>query len=432
MKAIEHSLEDFCRTGDVVDELCVTPVPPVLNCPENFFTACTDEENAEASCCAKGETISKSELCRDGSKEQDGTCKRIIVRPAKLACPPHHALGMVGDKGLQCILQETGGVSATCRPPDTLSPEGDACIATVEEGFQYVCPEGYQCSAAPLMEKKHEKKKGNFCASCLKLFEAEPKCACPDGEEESEGFCFESGALETCRARRQAAANRPGKGVTAPPGKAAVRPPGKATARPPGKAAVSAENAENESSPEVKCKPLSRILCTCEETFMLSCSGSNCTCIKKEEIPVNPECRGTPTESGGCTVQVQKAPYYECAEGFSCEVVDKHGRCTCVNTTSVEPHLECDSGLREGDKCIEIVNETKTLECPPGFAEACISTGCSCMKTILARRIQQCPLGAVSIQGLCATVATPFTGCRKGELQGEKCIQNYLVPAVCE
>lgn len=276
-----------------------------------------------------------------------------------------------------------------CAHPDTLSPEGDSCLTTVEQGFEYICPDGYECIAHSLKKHKHY---SPICSACAKTLEKHPICGCEEGQEELDGFCYEAGTFELCQSRRGLPRKQ------APPKKKVVHP--KYPAKEP-------------HEPEVNCKPLCRVSCTCDHPYTIQCADNMCTCINREIIPVIPVCRGQTDEDGNCIAQVQKRLLYQCAEGFTCDVVNKKGRCNCVRVTTAEPTMRCAAGQPHEDKCVEVIREPKLVDCPRGYSETCCDNKCSCTKTTLATREVKCAAGAVSIQGECAFVSKPSAGCEE-------------------
>lgn len=367
----------------MVDGLCVTPAPQVLQCPHDYVTVCKNKDRSESPCCAKEETAEKAARCRDGTDSHDGRCTRILARERVHECPPGHAL--MSSHGTQCIKQEYGEAAPACVYPDELSPEGDSCLTTIQQGFEYICPDEYECVARSLKKKK---KYSPLCSACVKIEKAQPTCGCPEGQDEFNGFCYEAGTYEFCQSR---------KGL----------PQKQAPPRKKGYTAVELYDQQ----PEVNCKPLGHVTCTCDLPFSLQGSGESSTCIHRDLIPAVPICRGQTDENGNCIAQVQKRVLYECAEGFTCDVVNKKGRCNCVRLTAVEPTKRCASGEEREDKCIEIIEEPKILECPQGYSETCCDNICTCTKTTLAVREIHCAPGAVSIQGDCAYVSKPSTSC---------------------
>lgn len=365
----------------MVDDLCVIPAAPVLQCPDDHITVCNHKDRVEAPCCAKGETAERVAHCRDGAESHDGQCMRMLGHEIVHDCPPGHALSI---HKTECIKEELGEIAPTCIYPDVLSPEGDSCLTTVEQGFEYVCPEGYECVSHSL--KKHM---SPICSACAKTQETSPACGCCEDQEEFEGYCYDAGTHELCQARRGLPRKQ------APPKKHHHYP--------------SKDPYDHE--PEVDCKPLGRVSCTCEHPFTLHCNDGSCTCINREIIPVVPVCRGHTDEQGNCIAQVQKRLLYHCSEGFTCDTINKKGECQCIRISSAKPTKRCVSGEEHYGKCVEFIQEPSVVDCPHGYSENCCEGICSCTKTSLAVRELRCDSGAVSIQGECAYVSKPSAGC---------------------
>lgn len=381
-EALLRQLKEICRSGRMVDDLCVTPAQPVLQCPDDHITVCNHKDRAEAPCCAKGETAERVAHCRDGAESHDGQCMRMLRHELAHECPPGHALSI---HKTECIKEELGEAAPMCIYPDVLSPEGDSCLTTVEQGFEYVCPEGYECVSHSL--KKH---KSPICSACAKTEEMIPTCGCGEDQEEFEGHCYDAGVHELCQARRGLPRKQ------APPKKKDHHYPSK-------------EPYEHE--PEVDCKPLGRVTCTCEHPYNLDCNDHSCICINREIIPVVPVCRGQTDEHGNCIAQVQKRLLYQCSEGFTCDTVNKKGECQCTRISSVKPTKRCITGEEHEGKCVELVQEPSVVECPHGYSEHCCDDICSCTKTSLAVREVRCGAGAVSVEGECAYVSKPSSCC---------------------
>lgn len=401
-RSVDTDPQEVCRQGKMVDDLCVTPAPSILQCPEEHITICREKDRAESPCCAKTETADRVSRCREGAKSQQGHCVRTLSHPLVNYCPAEYALNAGGT---ECIKQEFGKASPLCVAPDVLSPEGDSCLTTVQEGFQYICPDGYECVAQSM---KKSKTFSPICSACAKTEETQPDCRCPEDQEEVDGFCYEAGTSAACQSR-----------LTVPLKQAQLKKKG-----------VPAKE-RGKGSEVVNCKPLGRISCTCNHPYKLQCDGNNCTCIHTETIPPTPICKGYTDADGNCLSQVQKRLLYECAEGFTCDVVDKKGRCHCVRITSVAPVQRCAAGTHEDGKCLEVVKEPQIVECPSGHTETCCDSICTCTKTTLAVRDIKCAVGAVSIQGECVYVSKPSAGCAEGLLRGEKCIQEHMAPRIC-
>lgn len=383
-----RSSQELCRSGQMVDGLCITPATPILQCPDEHIAVCKKKDRAESPCCARAETAERIARCRDGAESHDGQCTRVLAHAPINECPPGYALSAHETR---CIKEEFGVASPLCVYPDVLSPEADSCLTTVQQGFQYVCPDGFECVA---YSKKKYKHWSPVCSACEKIEEAIPFCGCGEGQEEIDGFCYEGGLQDVCMTRK----GMPRK--QAPPKKKHSPPP-----PPPMKEKDIIEE------PEVDCKPLGRVSCICEHPFTLQCEHNSCKCIHRESAPLVPVCRGNTDEDGNCIAQVQKRLLYECAEGFTCDPTDKKGRCRCIRITSAEPTTRCASGKEHEGKCIEVMTEPLIVECPHGFAENCCDDRCTCTRTSLVTREVKCSPGAVSIQGDCAYVSKPSPGC---------------------
>ncbi|OEH78485.1 oocyst wall protein [Cyclospora cayetanensis] len=365
----------------MVDGLCITPAAPVLECPNGYINICKAKDRAESPCCAKGHTAEKIARCREGMQSQDGYCTSIVAHEAVTECPAGYALI---NHGLQCIKQERGQAAAACVAPDVLSAEGDSCLRTMQQGYEYICPDEYQCIAYAHTKKKYSP----VCSACAKTTEMQPLCGCPEGQIEVQGYCFEEDVYGVCQ-RHQGMPRK-----QAPSKRQPVKPTKK-----------------GEEAPEPSCSPVGRVSCSCEESYTLHCTSNICTCINREIIPVVPICRGELDESGKCMAQVKTPLLYTCAEGFTCDVVNKKGRCHCVRVAIAEPSARCAAGEPHKGKCMEVVREQKIVECPQGYSETCCDNHCSCTKTHLATREVKCASGAVSIQGECVYVSQPSPGC---------------------
>ncbi|KAL8444237.1 hypothetical protein Emag_005594 [Eimeria magna] len=405
IRTVESHPQEVCLTGTIVEGLCITPAPPVLQCPDDHITVCKKKDRAESPCCAKGEVSEKISRCRDGTDPHDGQCTRMLAYAMLHECPPGYALSL---HGTQCVREESGEAAPTCVAPDVLSPEGDACLTDVQQGAEYVCPEDYECVS---YFKKKYKHKSPLCSACAKTQQTHPICGCPEGQEEVDGFCYEAGTQEMCLSRRGAPRKQ------APPTK---------YAGPPAK-----DKDTYEEEPEINCKALGRPACSCEPPFILQCDDQPCTCIHRQTIPTIPVCRGHLDEEGNCIAQVKKRLLYRCPEGFTCDVVNKKGRCNCVRVSTVEPTTRCAGGEEHDGRCIEVIEEPKILECPPGYSENCCDDICACTKTTLTHREVKCAPGAISIQGECAYVSKPSAGCDEGLLRGETCVQELFALPTC-
>ena len=314
---------------------------------------------------------------------------RILSQRALVECPPGYGLS---HHGTQCIKEERGQASPVCAPPDVLSPDGDSCLTTIQQGYEYVCPDGYQCVSHHLKQHHH---KSPVCSACAKTTEALPTCGCPEGQTEVEGACYDEEEYASCQFRRS------GPRKQAPPTKMTH---GKAPPPTKGK----------EEAPI--CKALGPVSCTCEQGFNLECSNNFCTCINRELIPTVPVCNGEVDENGICLGQAKKRLLYQCAEGYTCDVVNHHGRCNCVRVLTAEPTTRCLVGELKGDKCIDVAQEPPVVGCPPGYEETCCEGLCSCTKTTLAMREVRCPEGAVNVNGECLYVSKPSAGCEEVRL----------------
>lgn len=364
-----------------MDGLCVMPAQAVLQCPDHYITVCKKKDGAESPCCAKPQTAEKIARCPDGTEFQDGHCTRLLAHQPVAECPLGFGLS---EHGTQCIKEELGMPAPTCVPPDVLSPEGDSCITTTEQGFEYVCPDEYECISHTIKKKK---KYSPLCSACAKTTEALPNCGCPEGLQEVDGFCYEPDIYALCQSRRAVPRKQ------APSKKQPVYP------------------SKEAPEPEIDCKPVGPVTCECALPFSLECAGDLCRCLHRQVLPTMPICRGEIDEAGNCLTQAKKRLLYTCPEGFTCDVVDKKGQCQCTRVVVAEPLSRCLTGEPHDNKCIEVIREEKVVECPPGYTEKCCDNQCSCTKTHLAVRQVKCEDGAVSIQGQCAYVSKPSPGC---------------------
>ncbi|CDJ43463.1 oocyst wall protein COWP, putative [Eimeria tenella] len=380
-RSIETDPQEVCHIGSMVEGLCVMPAEAVMQCPEEYITACTKKDLAQSPCCAKSQTAEKIAHCRDGTEFHEGHCTRVLTHQPVVECPVGFGLS---HEGLLCVKEEIGQPTPVCAPPDALSAEGDSCITTVEQGFEYVCPDEFECIASTHKKKKYSP----LCSACARTTEAPPHCGCPEGQIAVEGFCYDAETYALCQNRR------------VPPRKQA-----------PSKKQPVAYPSKDIPEPEIDCKPIGPIICDCDRPFSLECAGEVCRCLHREVLPVTPICRGQLDEGGNCIALAQKRPMYTCAEGFTCDVIDKKGQCRCTRMLTAEPTSRCLVGEPHGHKCIEVVKEEKIFDCPPGYIETCCEDRCTCTKTHLAMRQVKCEEGAVSIQGDCAFVSKPSAGC---------------------
>lgn len=303
-----------------MEGLCITPAEQVLQCPEEHITVCKHKDRAESPCCAKGLTADKVAYCREGTERtHDGRCMRSLAHKPLVECPPGYGLS---HHGTQCVKEERGEASPVCAPPDVLSPEGDSCLTTVGEGFQYVCPEGYECVTHSRHSMKKMKHFSPTCSACAKTTEAQPTCGCPEGQREVEGSCYDEEAYEYCQSRSSL------------PRKQA----------PPTKNPIPTVPTKDKSEEVFSCLPLGRVACTCELPYELQCTGHLCTCINTELVPVVPITRCLVGEMQGdkCIEFIQEPQSLECPPGYTetcCE-----DKCSCTKTSLALREVRCASG----------------------------------------------------------------------------------------
>lgn len=366
-----------------MDGLCVMPAQAVIQCPDHYITVCNKKDRLESPCCAKPVTAERISICPNGTEFQDGYCTRFIAHQPIVECPVGFGLT---ETGTQCVQEEIGEPVPICVPPDVLSPDGDSCITTVEKGFEYVCPDDYACISYSIKKKK---KYSPMCSACAKTTETLPRCGCPPGLQEVEGFCYDPDIYALCQTRPMVPRKQaPSKNQIAYPSKDVPEP-----------------------EPEIDCSPVAPVACQCQLPFSLECSGKLCRCLHREVLPTMPICRGELDEGGNCLIGAKKQPGYTCQEGFTCDVINKKGQCRCARILVADPISRCLVGEPHDNRCIEVIKEDKVVECPPGYNDDCCDNQCQCTKTLMAVRQIKCEDGAVNIQGQCAYVSKPSPGC---------------------